>query len=253
LKRGIIVLGRFGTVLVAIGLAMMLISSLPTYAQSSFSGGQPLFPGEFQALGSPIGGFGSNSTFYFQYFSTLTPQQELKVHLTCNGTVNVYLVRINMQMLVQDLSLPSEGGNNATLLEEYLSAHSGLIVWRGTAGQATVDYTPTEIINASLLLSNPGQESQFVQYDGQILNLLAPAAKARNLAYGSIPVGLILAVPWMAALLKREKSPIKRGWRGRAISMCHLRLETLALYLGSAFSQSEIRHQHTLFFEIIPS
>lgn len=205
MKRQIILLGRLGTVVVAIGIALLMVSLIPTYAGSTFSSTEPISPGRFQPLGAALGNPFSNSTIYFEYFTTLTPQQELKVQLSCNDTVDAYLLKINSNTLLQTLNSNSGDSRNATLLEDYLNAHPSIIAWQGKITQGAVDYTPTEIINATLIFSNPSQKTIFVQYDGKVLNLLAPANKTRTLSYEAIPVGLILTIPWLNVSLKQRK------------------------------------------------
>jgi hypothetical protein len=206
-KRQIILLGRLGTVIVAVGLALLLVSLIPPSGVMSFGSGGQLAPETFRPLGPmPFGNPSSNETFYFEYLTSLTPQQELKVNLTCNGTINVYLLNINSNTLFQALNSNSteNQSQNVTLIEDYLNANPDVIAWEKQLSEGTVDYTPTTIINATLILSNPTQNTITVNYDGKILSIFVPAAKAQLLAFGAIPVGLILALPWLINLRKHK-------------------------------------------------
>lgn len=210
MKRQIVLLGRLGTVIVAIGLALLLVSLIPTYPGMTFANSEQVPPGTFQPLARvPFDNLFTNATFYFEYFTTLTPQQELNVKLTCNDTIDAYLLKMNSNTLFQALNSSSGNSHNATLLEDYLRANPEEIAWQGQVAEGTVDYTPTAIINATLIFSNPSQNTILLQYDGKILNLLAPANKARTLAFGAIPIGFILALPWLIDLRKHRNHKVR--------------------------------------------
>jgi hypothetical protein len=206
LKSQIILLGRLGTVFVAVGLALLLVSLIPTYSTLSFASSEQVPPRTFQPLGMvPFGNIPSNVTFYGAYFTTLTPQEELNVKLTSNGTIDAYLLKINFDTLFQSLNGSPGNSGNVTLLETYLTSNPGVIAWQGQTTNGTVDYTPTSIINSTLIFSNPTQNTIILQYNGRILNLLAPQNKTRTLAFGAIPIGFILALPWLIDLRKHRK------------------------------------------------
>jgi hypothetical protein len=208
LKRQIILLGRLGTVIVAIGLAMLLVSLIPTYSTTAFGGSEQVSSGTFQGI-APFANLSTpNATFYGggEYFTNLTPQQELNVKLTCNGTIDAYLLKMDLNTLFQSLNSSSGNSNNATLLEDYLKANPEAVAWQGKVTEGTVDYTPTAIINATLIFSNPSQNTILLQEDGKILYHLAPANETRTIAFVAIPIGFILALPWLNDLRKHRNS-----------------------------------------------
>jgi hypothetical protein len=202
-KRQIALIGRAGTVLIAIGLALLLVSLIPPVQTSVLVSSQQVAPETFQPLSyNPFGGSLGNMSIYITAFSTLTPQQELNVTLTCNGTTNVYLLKMNLQTLYAHLSI-----NSTASLDAFLEANPHVIGWQGEIqGEGTVDYVPTEIINATLIFSNPSSNSILVEYDGGILSLLAPASKAQTVALWTIPIGFVLALPWFLDLWKARKT-----------------------------------------------
>jgi hypothetical protein len=193
---------------VAIGLALLLVSLIPSYASTTFGGSEQVRYGTFQPLGMvPFGNLPANVSFCGGYFSILTPQQELNVKLTCNGTVNAYLLKMDLNSVLQAVN-SSGNSHNATLLEDYLTANSEAIAWQGQVTDGTVDFTPTAIINATLIFSNPTQNTIQVQYNGKILNLLAPANKARTLSFGAIPIGFVLSLPLLIDLRRRRNKKV---------------------------------------------
>ena len=72
MKRWTIFLGRGGTVLIAISLALLLVSLIPPAQLGTSGGGTLIHP----------------KTFWPSYFERLlTPQQGLQVTMTANGTL----------------------------------------------------------------------------------------------------------------------------------------------------------------------
>jgi hypothetical protein len=202
MKRPLALIGRVGTVLIAIGLALLLVSLIPPVQTHSFAGSQPIDPETFTPLGSTqFNDSLGNASIYITPFSTLMPQQELKVKLTCNGTINVYLLKMNLQTLYAYL-----GNNSTASLDDFLKANPDAIGWQGEIREGTVDYVPTEIINATLIFSNPSSNSIFLEYDGGILSLLAPTTKAQTAAFWAVPIGFVLALPWLLTLWKSRST-----------------------------------------------
>jgi hypothetical protein len=207
MKRQIALIGRVGTVLIAIGLALLLVSLIPPVQTRSFASSQQINPETFKPLTyTPFGDSVDNASMYITFFSALSPQQELKVTLTCNDTISVYLLKIDLQTLYAHLS-----GNTTASLDDFLKANPDIIGWQGEIREGTVDYVPTEIINATLIFSNPSSTSIFLEYDGGILSLLAPASKAQTLALGVIPIGFLLALPWLLNLQKSRSTSNSQG------------------------------------------
>jgi len=211
MKRALLVVDRVGTVLVAVGLALLLVSLIPPATTASFSGRNQLSPETFAVFGPSMGPFVINSSFYIQFVTQLTPQQELKVDITLQGAVDAYVLKINQQELLN--SLPT-GDMNASTLQAYLHANPNVIGWQcKITNQGTLAYTPTEIVNTTVLLSNPSRDRLDITYDAKILSLLGPADKVRTLAYVAIPVGFVLAVPWILDLNKKRtasKQPLNQ-------------------------------------------
>ena len=203
MKRWLIVLGRSGTVLVAIGLALMLVSLIPLASTGSFSAGGTIAPNSFQVIWGDSSPFGKiNGTFYSLFFSTLTPQQELIVEIECDDKIDVYLLKINNMDLIYNFSGTDR---NVSLLEEFLQVNPDLIGWQSEMIEGVVDYIPTEVIYATLIFSNPSPNRISIEYTGRILRLLAPTGKVQTLAVWAIPIGFVLALPWFLDLRKSKK------------------------------------------------
>ncbi|MDH5771287.1 MAG: hypothetical protein OEZ25_08380 [Candidatus Bathyarchaeota archaeon] len=200
-KRWITLLGRLGTVLIVIGLALALLSLVPP---------QKVLGSDF--MGSPII---QSETFLTPFYSSevLTPQRSLQVTIEANNSVMAYLLKVGKDYLyswIRD-NLPDDSQNesymfNVSMLEVFLNAHSNSVAWQGgTAyGQVEFEYVPTRIVNATLVLSNSGSEPVRVDYGGKKLNLIAPKERILTSAELTIPLGIVIAIPWLNSV-----------WRGR--------------------------------------
>ena len=70
---------------------------------------------------------GINFTFYSMFFSSITPQQELKVELDCSEAIDVYVINAvyNLMDNFRDVE------HNVALLEEFLQTNPDVIGWHG--------------------------------------------------------------------------------------------------------------------------
>jgi hypothetical protein len=193
MKRWIIFLGRGGTVLVAVGLALLLVSFIPS-SQLTTHGGSTAIPPKW---GQPL------------FEQILTPQQALQITITANGTIDAYILEVSSQFLYQ-------GVNNDFLditdLEKFLEANPSSVGWYDKVNNETKkdEYTPTKVTNSTLVFSNPSSEYIPVDFEVSITSQIAPGTKVRNLAQWIIPVGFILSLPWITQIWKRKRmDPLK--------------------------------------------
>ena len=84
MKRLRIILGRSGTTLVAISLALLLVSIIPQPQYSRSAGSALLLQEKFRIISSQ---------------QDLTPQQELEITVTVDGKVKIYLLEMSSQLL----------------------------------------------------------------------------------------------------------------------------------------------------------
>ena len=102
-KRWITLLGRLGTVLIVIGLALALLSLVPP---------QKVLGSDF--MGSPII---QSETFLTPFYSSevLTPQRSLQVTIEANNSVMAYLLKVGKDYLyswIRD-NLPDDSQNES--------------------------------------------------------------------------------------------------------------------------------------------
>jgi hypothetical protein len=188
-KRWPVILSRVGTVLIAIGLALFLVSLIPP-AQSSNSGN------------------GSISESWQTYYeTTLTPQQTLRVTVTANGTLDVYMLETSTATI--DTWITDQNGwvGNVTLFDQFLEAHSSLIAWQGEAHSGTInhEYSSDTVVDITFVVSSHATDYVSFDYSVSVIIGKAPAAKVQTLSEFAIPVGIVFTIPWLNELLRARR------------------------------------------------
>jgi hypothetical protein len=189
-KRWVNVLGRVGTTLIAISLALLLVSFIPSTQISSSKGSGGVQPGQFMVVFSP---------------GTITPQEEVQTAITVNGTLNIYLLAVNIQF--QFINGNFSYNFNLTDLQELLEEHPEQIKWQHEVENSHYErnYNPTKVMNATVVAYNQGSETAQIEYDVALESILAPGDKVRTIAFVAAPIGVIMAVPWLLDLWKQRK------------------------------------------------
>jgi hypothetical protein len=189
MKRWTTVLGRVGTVLIAISLALLLVSLIPQINLMILRGAMPLSPEQVYVTNSQV----------------LNPQQGVQLKVTVEGTINVYLLEVSNSQLY-----PESGGMafaNATDFQEFLDANPDLIVWEYNLEDESFEksYTPTKVMRATLVFHNPSSDEAILDYEVTLISSVAPGEKVRTIAYCAAPIGIILAIPWLLNVWKQRK------------------------------------------------
>lgn len=189
MKRWITILGRGGTTVVAICLALLLVSVVPQLQYSSNEGNTTFPPEQIEVM-----------------FTTteFTPQQELEVTVTVEGALKVYLLDMSVQFQFFN------GGGYAfelSELQEFLENHTEGIIWEYEIVNETFSrtYTPTRVMNATVIFYNPNPETAQVEHYVSLKSSLAPANKVQNIVIFGAPIGILLALPWLLNLWKQKK------------------------------------------------
>ncbi|MGD9130940.1 MAG: hypothetical protein PVH73_05125 [Candidatus Bathyarchaeota archaeon] len=187
MKRWTNVLGRVGTVLIAISLALLLVSLIPQIQMQHSVGGGPLSAGE--------------SSVVFNHVN-LNPQQEVALAVTVEGKATVYLLELFLEFRIGPGIF--EYGFNVTDLQE----NPDLIIWEHEVenGDYKRSYTPTRVMNATIVVYNElDSEMAYLEYEMTLRSALAPKEKVRTIAYFAAPIGVILAIPWLVNIWKQRK------------------------------------------------
>jgi len=187
-KRWKIFLGRGGSVLLTIGLALLLVSFIPSAQLGSQGVTTAVPPNWVQDFIEHI----------------LTPQQGLQVTVTANGTLDVYILEVSSQVLYQGVD---DNFLNITGLEKFLDANPRMIGWHNEVNNETIEYeyVPTKVTNATLVVSNPSSQYVPVDFEVSLTSRIAPGTDVRNLSQWTIPIGFVLSLPWIIQMWKRKK------------------------------------------------
>lgn len=206
MRRWPIVLGRGGTVLLAVGLALFLVSLIPS-AQ----------------LGSSMNVTGPvNAASWWGYDlrdlaqqPTLTPQQTLHITVNTTGAVNVTLIDTTVQAIynwMNDTYANMTDWSSITYFEGFVKSNPTLIVWQREVDNGTIDYdyVPIEVVNIdqvnmSMVVSNYGSNPVVVQYAGSVKSSVAPTAEVLTLSEFAIPIGAALTLPWLNELARARR------------------------------------------------
>ena len=190
MKRWITILERAGTTLIAISLALLLVSLIPQVQSSHTVGSTSVGAGQFSVAFSP---------------GSITPQQEVHVAVTVEGTLKVYLLEIDVRP--QFVNGTFNYGFNLTDLQELLDNYPEQKLWEHEVVNSNYErnYTPPRIMNATVIVYNPSSETAQLEYDMSLRNSLAPGEKVRTIAYFAAPLGVIMTVPWLLDFWKQRK------------------------------------------------
>jgi len=194
-KRWPTILGRGGTVLLSIGLALFLVSLIPSIQLNNYSSGIIVSGKTWEA---------------YPGIGVVTPQQTLQLDVTVNGTLDVYLLETTTPTIIDWItshySKPADL-SNVTYFDEFLHNNSALIAWQGEAHSGTVntDYTPGDTVDIILAISTHGSNSLSVTYSYTITAGVAPKTKVRTLSELAIPIGIVFTIPWLAELLRARR------------------------------------------------
>jgi hypothetical protein len=171
-------------------LALLLVSFIPSTQISSSKGSGGVQPGQFMVVFSP---------------GTITPQEEVQTAITVNGTLNIYLLAVNIQF--QFINGNFSYNFNLTDLQELLEEHPEQIKWQHEVENSHYErnYNPTKVMNATVVAYNQGSETAQIEYDVALESILAPGDKVRTIAFVAAPIGVIMAVPWLLDLWKQRK------------------------------------------------
>jgi hypothetical protein len=188
-KRWPVILGRVGTVLIAIGLALFLVSLIPP-AQSNFSNNDSI-----------------RESWTSYYETTLTPQQTLRVNVTANGTLDVYMLETSTGAIDRWIAEQNGSVGNVTLFDLFLNATSPLIAWHGEVHSGTIDreYSPGMVVNVVFIVSSHGSDYVSFDWSVSVITGKAPAAKVQTLSEFAIPVGIVFTIPWLNELLRARR------------------------------------------------
>lgn len=205
-SRWITIPGRTGSVLLVVGLALALLSLIPTAPTGMFNamGGFDLKPGKYRA---------------FPYTRVYSPQIGARITVTSNNSVQLYLLATHALELSDWAEswirehFPDLWSEiyNVSVLHEFLQAHPGTLLLNKTVnGEYSLDYFPSKVTNVTIVVPNPS----LMWAKGKIhlteIATLVPRERVVLPAEALIASGVVLALPWTAQKSAPEKKNVYR-------------------------------------------
>ena len=196
MNRLLALTSRIGTALVAIGLALLLISLIPSGSSAN----------------SQQSNVSISPSTYYQVFAQdfVTPQESVTLTVTSDNSIDVYLLEVSSATLFHWI-VSNYGtkyfypSNNVTYLKAFLGNFSQTIAYsQKSTTSFSHQYIPTKIANVTFIVSNPTTLTSNTQATAMIAQQVAPASKVATLADWSIPVGLVLAIPWFVDMYRTK-------------------------------------------------
>ena len=227
--RWVTLLGRIGTVILAIGLALLVFSLIPSGAGYEPGWSQPIEPEQYM----------------IRELGVYSPQTGLQISVESTDNVHVYLLGVNsveldnwrtllreaypdldeifiefwvVPMIFFHEAYPEEALPNlddpqtwdmmwdVAVLDKGLQTHPEIILWDPPPSSSfSHELFPADALDIMAVVANPS--SSAVEVDMEIRDLAAVAAKERVIVAARllIPIGIVLAIPWLI-LRKVKKS-----------------------------------------------
>ena len=226
--RWVTLLGRIGTVILMIGLALLVFSLIPSGAGFQSAWSQPIEPEQYMIR------------------EVYSPQTGFQISVESTDNVHVYLLGVspveldNWKTLLREAypdldeifirfwvvpmiffheAYPEETLPNlddpqtwdmmwdVAVLDKGLQTHPEIILWDPPPSSSfSHELFPADALDIMAVVANPS--SSAVEVDMEIRDLAALAAKERVIVAARllIPIGIVLAIPWL--ILRKAKKSI---------------------------------------------
>jgi len=188
MKRLSIILGRIGTVFLAICLALTILVFIP--------------PSSSRMISSETRILKPKTFTFIEPSLSLSPQLILKVEINTNTTLTFYIFNLLLEDYVERIWI-----GNLTQFWEFMEENADKILLERTinSGSATVEFTPGGIVNASLILLNNSTHLAILSYKIELLVSVAPSARIIPIITYLSPIGAILTGQWIFVKVKDRR------------------------------------------------
>ena len=212
MKRSLSLLGRLGTVIIFVAIAILLSSGIGPIRINGSSSSGTIPANSFNILQGPL-----FASFYTSTsLQNLTPQNNVKISLNATSLVNAYLMEGNRSVLENWIRVnhPEQPTNISqspitAVLGEFIQANPSLILWQGQGEIIRLDYMPSQIVNLTVIVSNPNDSSVNINYSVNVEYGFASISRMRSVAIWALPIGLLCALPWatLKIIQRRNRDP----------------------------------------------
>lgn len=191
-------IGRIGMVLLSTGLALGLVSLIPSAQMGTTYGGSSQIQAE-------------TYTNMYLPFSQLTPQSGVHMSVESGSSFNAYILGIfpgdfqnwTASWVKQHFpELPDYeywmASLNVSVLNAFLESRPEAVLWQsGTTSRVSADFFPDTVTEVTGIVANPSPNQIDYTYEISPLTSLAPKARMVLLTEVLIPLGAVLAAPWI--------------------------------------------------------
>lgn len=198
MTRTIDALFRVGTVLISISLALLLVSQIPSSQSTPSTNINIAYP----------------QTWGDYYDGLLSPQFGMHVSVYGNATYRIYVLQVQSNEIINWIFGNNKSADlfNVTVFNQYLNAHPTEVARQDekqNGGTIEYDYIPTEVTNATFVITNPG--SQYLQITFTWNNVRPFGPTSITLLAGiTIVAGLVLVTPHSAKKLISRRHKMRK-------------------------------------------
>jgi len=223
--RRITLLGRTGTVILMVGLALVLVSLPPPASPSQSSSAGSMSPEEYEIKHSGV----------------YRPQTGFQISVESTGNVRVYLLGVSplefdnwktqvreaysdldyilsdffvvplifVREAYPDLDNPQFEDImdivwNVTVLDKGLQTHPEIVLWKSPPSSTlSHEFLPADVLYITVIVANPSPGTVEVETKIRDLTVLAPKERVILPALLLISIGIALAIPWL--ILRKVK------------------------------------------------
>ena len=192
MKRISIVLGRTGTVLLAICLALTILLLIPPASISPWFiipryVEYTLMPKSFMLINLPF---------------SLNPQFSIKVQLSTNNTIEFSIIDLPRENIGQIIEKGNLTEFKALMMDENVHV---MMNETFDGGNFTIEFTPSGLLNASFIIVNKNLYAAKVNYEIELLAYIAPNVRVIPVITYLSPIGAIFTGQWIFIELKNRK------------------------------------------------
>ncbi len=200
MRRPTYLVGRLGSNLFVIGLALFLVYLIPS---ANFNGT------------NSAGGSIAPKTYQTPMFNTLSPTSGIHIQIQGNGSFQFLLLSagpgeiynwtnnwacMNGGQRFGPPGSPCTGSNNFTAIQAYLAQFPSEAIKNVTVPpkmNLSIDLTPATDINATFIVANPTSAFVTFTFSWSFSQSIAPKGSTLFFAELFMPLGLILSAPWV--------------------------------------------------------
>jgi hypothetical protein len=189
------ILFRFGTCLVTVSLALLLVVAMPSNSP---------YPLLLHSDSLPSHSY----KIIYNYCYLLTPQQELNLNFTSNQEVTCYILDIDSWDLINALEIRGNSvtWNNANNISRYLEMHPSIIQFKTNSIEENIKYIPHRTLNSTVVVVNLSDDIANIQLSGIVNNTYAPQSRLLEMGFTTCIAGIIFLTPGIMTFYKKGKT-----------------------------------------------